>query len=204
MAEFKGKKVEDLIVAILLSDSHIRKNHRKNYEILFSLDKEKNYILHNYVIRNNIQDSISIKQIDDQKYVFENNIMLERIVRDWTDGQRVTSINPQLLNTNVYTLLICLFAYKGKKDVIIHTNMAREAQATVQFFIYELMGTHLIPNGKVFKVRLLNKLVAKSIIEGRPYYESMEIMSLLSDQEKHYFYDQHHSFIEGNLSYANY
>lgn len=204
MLESKIRHIEDLIVAIMLSDSQIQKNRYNGYEISFNLDHTKKYILENYISRNKITDDICIRQVGYESYVLENNLLLERIIRDWTDGQTVVSINPGLLNSNVCLLLLCLFATKGKRNIIIKTNMNASAQTTLQYLCYELFKIHFIPNGKHFKIRLLNNLISKSISEGRPYYESTELILLLSELDRLTFLNSRREHEKERLSYAFY
>lgn len=205
MGNERIKSLRDLIIAILISDSEIKNTNSNGKQIFFTLEQRKQYILENYISRNHLENSVSIKQIDNTHFIMKNNLILESIVQDWTGGKQqiVQYVNPQLLNTNVFILLICLFGKRGKKDVVIKTNLARKAQETLQYVVYELIGINCIPTNKHFKIRLLNKLVAKSIMEGRPAYESMEMMLLLTEPEKKIFLNV--SNYEGDhLSYAVY
>ncbi|MCM3317955.1 hypothetical protein M3603_15155 [Rummeliibacillus stabekisii] len=206
MNDEKMKSIKDLIVAILLSDCDIKKRSKSERDIIFTLENShKQYILENYISRNQIDNYIDIQRLEDSRFLVKSNLLIEKILQDWTDEkQRVSYINPQLLNVNVFILLICLFGQRGKKDVHIKTSMTRGAQETVQFFMFEYIGVHFIPSGRHFKIRLLNKLVEKSIVEGRPAYESVEMASLLTESERKSFLTVREKHKEDQYTYAFY
>lgn len=178
--------MEDLIVSILLGDSHLKKNNSEN-EIVFYLHPKKYYILDFYIKTNRLENMITIKIEGFDNYVLKSSIVSEIIIRDWTDGTNVIALNPQLLRKNTYMLWLCLFGHQVNEEVVIrHNNLTSDVRKSLAFFFNTMMKNSClhVKHADYIKIKSFDELLIESLKARRPSYESIELKALLTQKEK--------------------
>ncbi len=185
------KMTEDLLVAILLGDSTIERKGVKHI-LKFFLPPSKQKILKMYIDKSKLQTLIYIDAVpgENNLFIISNSLVLERIIRDWSDGENVIALDPRLLRNSTYMLWLCLFGNKVDNQVVIHQNTLtlNTKHSLIHFFGKTMGNSFLRLNSEGhFKVQALDELLLTSIIEHRPSYESLAILELLTDHAKKSF-----------------
>lgn len=177
----KLRMTEELIVTLLLgSGRHIRQKGG-NSELEFTLLPDKVYILETYIKQNKIE--LDIRQVEDQPhtYILKPSLLLERILRDWTDDEKIIAVDSKYLTSSVFMLWVCLFAEKQENEAIVNkTNLALNAGNTVSYYFNKRMERVIIAylNNK-FHIGALDELFKYSLKTNRPSYETLELGKLL-------------------------
>ncbi|MCM3390572.1 hypothetical protein LG296_19650 (plasmid) [Ureibacillus chungkukjangi] len=174
---------EDLVVAILLGNSVIKKKKGK-HTLEFTLEDNKKFILDMYIEKNNI-NSLNIEKCN-SKFILHSSFILERIIKEWTDSIQVSLIDPRYFNRNMFTIWLCLFGHKKKRAVVIqHNNLTYEVQEVLVRLFKEIMNsTTIVTNNYYFKIGAFDKLVMDSIRNNRPSYETAELGTFLNEKER--------------------
>lgn len=199
------RMTEDLIVAILLGDSIIQ-NRSGKHELKFCLPSNKQKILRMYNEKYCLHSLICIEREKEKDYfLVKNSLVLERIVRDWSDGTNVIAVDPRLLKNSTYMLWLCLFGEKVNDHVIIKQNtLTLDTKHTLIYCFEKTMRTsylRLNAEGHL-KVQALDELLLTSIIENRPSYESLALHELLTDHAKKIFLQKQEKMKEEMREYA--
>lgn len=200
------RMTEDLLVAILLGDSTIQKKSGK-HEIKFYLPSQKQKILKMYIEKHRLHSLICIEEVikENDFFIVSNSLVLERIIREWSDGTNVIFLDPRLLKTSTYMLWLCLFGKKVNNQVLIKQNtLTLDTKYTLIYFFERTMRTsylRLNAEGHL-KVQALDELLLASIIENRPSYESLALHELLTDHAKKSFLQKQEKMKEEMREYA--
>lgn len=202
------RMTEDLIVAILLGDSFIQ-NKSGKHELKFYLPLNKRKILKMYIEKYQLQHLVFIEEMIDEKdtYLVKDSLVLERIIRAWSDGTNIIAMDPRLLRNSTYMLWLCLFGTKVNNQVLIKQNtLTLDTKHTLIYLFEKTMRTsylRLNAEGHL-KVQALDELLLTSIIENRPSYESLELHALLTDHAKKTFLQKQERMNEEMRGYACY
>lgn len=174
---------EEFILALLMGDSLI-KGDIHNHKVYFKVDQDKEFVLKLY-LDSNLLDYLSIDKISEGTYCLKNSFVLEKILREWSDGNQICAVDPQLLNPNVFLLWICLFAKIQHAEVsIVSHNLTKQVQQTILLIYKEIMKTDSIYlSHNTFKIHSIEDIFIYSIHSHRPSYETVEISRLLNARE---------------------
>lgn len=177
------KQTEDLLISLLIGNSWIVKpKGRKQSELHFQLKENKQFILGKYLDTNN-QAAVVIREVNGENniYAVEHSIMLERILRDWTNGKEVIAINPINLSTSVFMLWICLFGERLTNEaVLVNNTITMEAAKTLCFYYREYMDSaYILFKNSKFRIGALDEIFLYSIRNNRPSYETLELGTLM-------------------------
>ncbi|MFJ7890533.1 hypothetical protein ACIQYL_20950 [Lysinibacillus xylanilyticus] len=175
------KQTQDLIVSILIGNSWIVKTGNL-YELHFKLKNNKHFFLRKY-LDSNPNTSVLIREVNEIEniYAVEHSIVLERILRDWTNGRDVIAINPINLSSTVFMLWICLFGERITNEAILeNTTISLDAAKTLCEYYPEYMeSAYIIFKNNTFRIGALDEVFLYSIKNNRPSYETLELSTLL-------------------------
>ncbi len=200
------RMTEDLLVAILLGDSTIQKKSAK-HELKFYLPPNKQKILKMYIEKYKLQSLICIDGVNEETdfFIVSNSLVLERIIREWSDGTNIIFLDPRLLKNSTYMLWLCLFGRKVNNQVIIKQNtLTLDTKHTLIYFFENTMRTSFLrlnAEGHL-KVQAIDELLLASIIDNRPSYESLALHELLTDHSKKSFLQKQEKMKEEMREYA--
>lgn len=176
------KALNDLIVSSLLTKYEVKSHEGQNY-LKVEISQSKKYILEDYIEHHLISKFVQI-QIDEPYFIIRPCLMLEYILKDWTNNGEVTAINPSDLHINTLLFWITLFAYKTEYSVVVETNLSIPLQKTLCYFFSRTIKDCEIIN-------MDNRFHFKSFLElyllsnsYRPYLETGELNEMLSSTEK--------------------
>lgn len=177
------KQTEDLLISLLIGNSWIvTPEGSKQSELHFQLKENKQFILGKYLDTNS-HASIVIREVnpDENIYAIEHSIMLERILRDWTNGKDVIAINPINLSTTVFMLWICLFGERLTNEaVLVNKTMSIEAAKTLCAYYGDYMDSaYIMFKNCKFRIGALDEIFLYSIRNNRPSYETLELGTLM-------------------------
>lgn len=182
------KQTQDLIVSILIGNSWIVKSRGGNQsELHFKLKDNKHFFLKKY-LDSNQNTSVVIREVNIQDNIFavEHSTVLERILRDWTNGNNVIAINPNNLSPAVFMLWICLFGERFKSEAFLeNTTMSLKAAKTLcEYYPKYMESAYIVFANSTFTIGALDEVFLYSIRNNRPSYETLELGSLLPHDGK--------------------
>lgn len=177
------KQTEDLLVSILIGNSWIvTPKGSKQSELHFQLNENKQFILRKYLDTNS-DAAVIIREVNlnENIYAVEHSLMLERILRDWTNGNEIIAINPINLSTSVFMLWICLFAERlSNESILMNKTISLDAAKTLCAYYGEYMeSAYIMFRNNKFRIGALDEVFLYSIRNNRPSYETLELGTLL-------------------------
>lgn len=183
MTDKEREKLEDFIIAILLNKADIRKEREGRY-LFFQLKKNrKSIILDDYIKRYNLMNFIIYNEKKLTGYV-RPSLMLESVLRIWTENGKVHIIDPISLRFGAYYMWIALFAERTPNGtIIIQSELEHQVQYTLSILFKEQFGVNLIP-GNPLRITPFSPILIGSVKYNRPIKESMELSHLLPDKER--------------------
>ncbi|HER2025621.1 TPA: hypothetical protein VJR00_001875, partial [Streptococcus pyogenes] len=181
MTDKERERLEDMIIAILLSQPKIR--HEKNgRSLFFKLDQRKIVIFLDYLQRFNIKSQFNFDYDSMEGQIFPS-VMLENVLRKWVCHEHIQVVDPISLRLNAYYIWIGLFAKKTLNSVAIPTDLDIGLQHTLSRLFREQFETDLIP-GNLMQIKPFRRVMLTAIKTNRPMEESMELSYLLPHKEK--------------------
>lgn len=179
------RPLEDLIIAIFLSECHIMKTPNGR-ELQFNLEQRKIQLFHSYIHRNGIDNHIRFNTETNVGQI-KQSVLLEKILQEWTNNGVVTAIDPRIVKTSTFLLWISLFARKTKKGVTIDTNLPELIQRDIPYYFRSYINTTLYPKGSSFDIKPFHFVLTSSITAQRPASEILELNFLLPENEEPVF-----------------
>ncbi|MFD5853587.1 hypothetical protein ACFWGC_25985 [Cytobacillus pseudoceanisediminis] len=181
MTDKTREKLEDIIVAILLSKTDIRKD--KNGRTLhFVLKPRKIPVFIDYLERYNLHSQIVFNLSTLEGHVLPS-LMLETILRSWVKNDQVQSVDPLSLRLNTYYMWMGLFAEKTPHSVAIPTDLDPSIQYTLSTLFHQQFNVPLT-QGSMMQIKPFSPIMLQAIQTNRPIEESMELSYLLPNKEK--------------------
>lgn len=175
------KPLEDLIIAVFFSKCSIEKT-KNGRELNFSLQTRKITYMDSYLRRHKLDNHIRIDSQSGNASIKES-VVLEKILRDWTNGETVTAINPRLINAHTFLLWILLFGRKTKRSVAIDTNLNDHLRRDILFYFNLYLLAPLYDKVDSFYIKPYFSVLAQAIQIQRPAIENLELNYLLPEQE---------------------
>jgi hypothetical protein len=172
--------LEDMIIAILLTDSEIRKNPNGR-SLHFRLDQRKIRVLVDYLKRFNLVSQFNFDTHTLEGYV-KPSLMLETTLKTWAWDNKIQVIDPLSLRLNALYIWLGLFAKKTIHGVAVPTSLDSGLQYTLARIFLEKFKSHLIP-GPYIKVKPFSPIMLNAFKSNRPIEESMELSYLLPKNE---------------------
>lgn len=175
------EKLEDMVVAILLSETNIHKS-REGRGLYFKLETRKLDIFLDYLQRFNLHSQFEYDPLTLEAYV-KPSLMLEAILKIWVWDDRVQVIDPSTLRLNAYFIWIGLFGKKINNGVAIPSDLDPSLQYTLIHLFYNQFKTNLY-RGNLMQIKPFSPIMLQAINSNRPLEESMELSYLLPKKEK--------------------
>lgn len=203
MSDYKLKRLEDLIITLILNNKKIEKIGN-THEIYFELKDNKLFILENYLNRLNIIDNyIQITKLSSETYVLHSNLTVERVIRDLNFKNGILNCNPKMLNINIFLIMLCLFSFReNDEEIIIKSNLNNECKNMLSIYANLLAKINLEIVDEYFVVNNLNEFINLSIKMDRPYYETVQLVMLLNKNDYQKLYKNRQKTIKGRYEYA--
>lgn len=177
----KSKPLEELIIAVLLSDCNID-NTPNGRHISFIIDERKIPYLENYIRENNIFPHVEYDK-NENTWMIKQSILLEKILREWTDFTEVIAVDPRYISENCLLLWILLFAEKTQKGVSIQTNLPANIRKDIPYYFEDLFKVRLFEKGNSFYIKTYYTLLYRANQIKRPAMDHLELNYLLHDHE---------------------
>lgn len=181
MTDKTREKLEDMIVAILLSKTDIRKGEYGR-SLHFVLKPRKIPVLIDYLERYNLHSQIVFNLSTLEGHVLPS-LMLETILRSWVKNDQVQSVDPLSLRLNTYYMWMGLFAEKTPHSVAIPTDLDPSIQYTLSTLFHQQFNVPLT-QGSMMQIKPFSPVMMQAIQTNRPIEESMELSYLLPNKEK--------------------
>lgn len=176
------KPLEDLIVAILLSEWDIQQC-REGRCLHFKLERRKQTILEDYVHRFKLKENVVFDSHTSKGYI-KPSIMLERVLKSWVEDNEVQAIEPRNLRLNMYLMWIALFGIKFTDRVVIQSSLGFNQQQTLSVLFNDEFQSMLIP-GKMIQIKPFRFILLRALVQAsRPTDECIELSYLLPEKEK--------------------
>lgn len=173
---------QDLIVAILLGNSHIKLDTTIQ-SIRFKLKSDRVKVLENFIDLNQL-DFLPFIKCAENEYILEQNVTLKRILVDMSEDSIIKFIDPALLNINTYMLWFCLFGEKGDRKIYVSSNIDPAAK---KILVASLKSNFDIEASFVAKrliIHSASRLVFLSLANKRPQYETNILIQMANDSER--------------------
>lgn len=181
MTDKTREKLEDIIVAILLSKTDIRKG-KNGRSLHFELKPRKIPVFIDYLERYNLHSQIVFNLSTLEGHVLPS-LMLETILRSWVKIDQVQSVDPLSLRLNTYYMWMGLFAEKTPHSVAIPTDLDPSIQYTLSTLFHQQFNVPLT-QGSMMQIKPFSPIMLQAIQTNRPIEESMELSYLLPNKEK--------------------
>lgn len=193
------EKLEDLIVAVLLSQTSIHKTH-SGRSVVFKLKERKVSIFLDYLQRFNLTSQFEYSPLTLEAYI-RPSLMLEHILKIWIKEDKVQVIDPSTLRLNAYFMWIALFGEKTTTGVAVPTELDSNLQYTLKNLFEDQFDTTLY-RGQLMQISPFNPIMLHAIKSNRPLEESMELSYLMPQKEKEYLKEKVYELEEERANYA--
>lgn len=176
------RSLENFIIATMLAEGKIVQT-KTGREVHFPFQIRKTELLISYLTKNNLTQHVTLN-MNNESGIIRQSIILEKILKDWSNKVEITAINPKKYNLKILTLSICLYAQKSKHGVILNTNLKEELQDTITSLTNLTLPITLRSYKDSFYMKPFFPFLLEAIKFKVTLLETAELNYLLPDKEK--------------------